>query len=76
MAIAKELLDQLLETRDPERYSDAHELKKGLSERVWSDAHLDAETADGKTNPITADRRRTVLTGTSAGYPRGPLIRS
>ena len=66
MAIEKELLDQLLEGRDPETVFTQDglldELKKGLSERVLNaelDAHLDAETADGKTNRhITADRRR------------------
>ena len=44
------------------------ELKKGLSERVLIaefDAHLDAETADGKTNRHNGRSQKTVLTGTS-----------
>ena len=43
-------------------------LKKGLSERVLNaelDAHLDAETADGKTNRHNGRSQKTVLTGTS-----------
>ena len=43
-------------------------MKKGLSERVLNaefDAHLDAETADGKTNRHNGRSQKTVLTGTS-----------
>ena len=72
MAIEKELLDQLLEGRDPETVFTQDglldELKKGLSERVLNaefDAHLDAETADGKTNRHNGRSQKTVLTGTS-----------
>ena len=79
MAIEKELLDQLLEGRDPETVFTQDglldELKKGLSERVLNaelDAHLDAETADGKTNrhngrsqKTVLRSQKTVLTGTS-----------
>ena len=72
MAIEKELLDQLLEGRDPETVFTQDglldELKKGLSERVLNaelDAHLDAETADGKTNRHNGPSQKTVLTGTS-----------
>ena len=72
MAIEKELLDQLLEGRDPETVFTQDglldELKKVLSERVLNaelDAHLDAETADGKTNRHNGRSQKTVLTGTS-----------
>ena len=72
MAIEKELLDQLLEGRGPETVFTQDglldELKKGLSERVLNaelDAHLDAETADGKTNRHNGRSQKTVLTGTS-----------
>ena len=72
MAIEKELLGQLLEGRDPETVFTQDglldELKKGLSERVLNaelDAHLDAETADGKTNRHNGRSQKTVLTGTS-----------
>jgi len=72
MAIEKELLDQLLEGRDPEtvftRDGLLDELKKGLSERVLNaelDAHLDTETADGKANRRNGRSQKTVLTGTS-----------
>ena len=72
MAIEKELLDQLLEGRDPETVftqdGRLDELKKGLSERVLNaelDAHLVAETADGKTNRHNGRSQKTVLTGTS-----------
>ena len=72
MAIEKELLDQLLEGRDPETVFTQDglldELKKGLSERVLNaelDSHLDAETADGKTNRHNGRSQKTVLTGTS-----------
>ena len=72
MAIEKELLDQLLEGRDPETVFTQDglldELKKGLSERVLNaelDAHLDAETADGKTNRHNGRSQKTILTGTS-----------
>ena len=72
MAIEKELLDQLLEGRDPEtvftRDGLLDELKKGLSERVLNaelDAHLDMETADGKTNRRNGRSQKTVLRGTS-----------
>ena len=72
MAIEKELLDQLLEGRDPETVFTQDglldELKKGLSERVLNaelDAHLDTETADGKTNRHNGRSQKTVLTGTS-----------
>ena len=77
MAIEKELLDQLLEGRDPETVFTQDglldELKKGLSERVLNaelDAHLDAETADGKTNrhrPIAEDGPHGYVEG-DAGY--------
>ena len=76
MAIEKELLDQLLEGRDPETVFTQDglldELKKGLSERVLNaelDAHLDAETADGKTNGAYI----LCLTGRFAGC-RGPVL--
>ena len=72
MAIEKELLDQLLDGRDPETAFTQDglldQLKKGLSERVLNaalDAHLDAETADGKTNRHNGRSQKTVLTGTS-----------
>ena len=72
MAIEKELLDELLEGRDPETVFTQDglldELKKGLSERVLNaelDAHLDTETADGKTNRRNGRSQKTVLTGTS-----------
>ena len=78
MAIEKELLDQLLEGRDPETVFTQDglldELKKGLSERVLNaelDAHLDTETADGKTNRHNGRSQKTVLTGYvegDAGY--------
>ena len=65
-------MDQLLEGRDPETVFTQDglldELKKGLSERVLNaelDAHLDAETADGKTNRHNGRSQKTVLTGTS-----------
>ena len=60
------------EGRDPETVFTQDglldELKKGLSERVLNaelDAHLDAETADGKTNRHNGRSQKTVLTGTS-----------
>ena len=61
-----------MEGRDPETVFTQDglldELKKGLSERVLNaelDAHLDAETADGKTNRHNGRSQKTVLTGTS-----------
>ena len=72
MAIEKELLDQLLDGRDPETVFAQDglldELKKGLSERVLNaelDSHLDTETAEGKTNRRNGRSQKTVLTGTS-----------
>jgi putative transposase len=57
MAIEKELLDQLLEGRDPETVFTQDglldELKKGLSERVLNaelESHLDTETAERNAN--------------------------
>ena len=58
MAIEKELLDQLLEGRDPETVFTQDglldELKKGLSERV-----LNAELGSGFSSPNQPDQVRT-----------------
>ena len=72
MAIEKELLDQLLEGRDPETVFTQDglldEMKKGLSERVLN-AELDAlslrKRRMEKPIAITADRRRRSSRGTS-----------
>jgi putative transposase len=72
MAIAKELLDQLLAGRDPRdlfaRDGLVDELKKALSERILNselDAHLDDERAAGSDNHRNGISRKTMLTGMS-----------
>lgn len=72
MAIEKEVLDQLLAGRDPKdvfgKDGLVDELKKALSERILNtelDEHLDAETADGKSNHRNGYSRKSVLTATS-----------
>lgn len=76
MAIDKDLLDRLLEGRDPSelfaRDGLLDDLKKALSERILNaelDAHLGAETGEAEA-PRRPNRRngsspKTVLTGTS-----------
>ncbi len=72
MAIEKEVLDQLLAGRDPKdvfgKEGLVDELKKALSERILNaelDEHLDAETADGKSNHRNGYSKKSVLTATS-----------
>jgi putative transposase len=72
MAIDKDLLDQLLEGRDPRELFSAgglvDELKKSLSERILAaelDDHLETEDASGRANRRNGTSKKTVLTGTS-----------
>ncbi len=72
MAIERELLDQLLASRDPSEVfakdSLLDELKKALSERVLNaelDEHLEAERAEGGNNRRNGHSKKTVLTGRS-----------
>jgi putative transposase len=72
MAINKELLDQLLEGRDPKELFAKDglldDLKKALSERILNaelDEHLDQEAAEGGGNRRNGTSKKTVLTGTS-----------
>lgn len=72
MTISKELLDQLLEGRDPmELFSHGgllDELKKALSERILNaelDEHLGTEAVLGNENRRNGHSKKTVLTGTS-----------
>jgi putative transposase len=72
MAIAKEILDQLLAGRDPQevfgRDGLVDELKKALSERILNaelDEHLEQEREEGLANRRNGRSRKTVLTGTS-----------
>lgn len=72
MAIEKEVLDHLLEGRDPKELFAKDglldELKKALSERILIaelDEHLDSEEAQGSTNRRNGVSKKTVLTGTS-----------
>jgi len=72
MAIEKEILDQLLEGRDPQevfgRDGLVDELKKALSERILDtelDVHLEQERREGQANRRNGRSRKTVLTGTS-----------
>lgn len=71
MAIDKEVLDQLLEGRDPKELFTKDglldELKKALSERILNaelDEHLDSQEAEGG-NRRNGSSQKTVLTGTS-----------
>src|SRR6476659_4238127 len=72
MAIDKELLDQLLDGRDPKDVFNkdglVDELKKALSERILNtelDEHLDGESVEGKGNHRNGYSKKSVLTGTS-----------
>ena len=72
MAIEKEVLDQLLDGRDPQELFAKDglldELKKALSERMLSaelDDHLESESSEGASNRRNGTSRKTVLTGTS-----------
>src|SRR5580765_317755 len=72
MAIDKELLDRLLEGRDPNDVFSKDglldDLKKALSERVLNaelDEHLADEREGGKVNRRNGTSKKTVLTGTS-----------
>src|ERR1700712_5170901 len=72
MAIDKDLLDRLLEGRDPRELFSAgglvDELKKSLSERILAaelDDHLETEDASGRANRRNGTSKKTVLTGTS-----------
>jgi putative transposase len=65
MAIKKDTLDQLLEGCDPQAVFSKDglfdELKKSLAHRVLNaerDDHLEGEAAEGRTNVVTATRRR------------------
>jgi putative transposase len=72
MAIDKEVLDQLLEGRDPKELFAKDglldELKKALSERILNaelDEHLDDDQAGERINRRNGSSPKTVLTGTS-----------
>ena len=72
MAIEKDILDRLLEGRDPAevfgRQGLIDELKKALSERILNaelDEHLEEEQASGSGNRRNGSSAKTVLTGTS-----------
>ena len=72
MAIDKELLDQLLDGRDPQelfaRDGLIDELKKALSERMLAaelDDHLESEAEAGVANRRNGSSKKTMLTGTS-----------
>jgi putative transposase len=72
MAIAKDVLDQLLAGRDPQELFAKDglldELKKALSERMLSaelDDHLASESEEGSANRRNGSSRKTMLTGTS-----------
>jgi putative transposase len=72
MAIDKEVLDQLLEGRDPKELFGKDglldELKKALSERILNaelDEHLDDDQAGDRINRRNGTSPKTVLTGTS-----------
>ena len=72
MAIDKELLDQLLDGRDPQelfaRDGLIDELKKALSERMLAaelDNHLESEAEAGVANRRNRSSKKTMLTGTS-----------
>ena len=72
MAIDKELLDQLLDGRDPQelfaRDGLIDELKKALSERMLAaelDNHLESEAEAGVANRRNGSSKKTMLTGTS-----------
>src|SRR3546814_907707 len=72
MAIDKELLDQLLAGRDPEklfaRDGLIDELKKALSERMLAaelDDHLESEAEAGGGNRRNGTSQKTMLTGSS-----------
>jgi putative transposase len=69
MVIKKEMLDQLLEGRDPKNvfHKDGlfDELKKALAERVLNaelDDHLESEAAAGRPNRRNGHSKKTVLT--------------
>jgi len=72
MAIKKDVLDQLLEGRDPKDVFDKNglldDLKKALAERVLNaelDDHLDNEASSGKPNRRNGFSKKTVVTETS-----------
>ena len=72
MAIEKEVLEQLLEGRDPQEVFSKDglfdELKKALSERILNaelDEHLAAEDGDGRPNRRNGSSPKTVLDETS-----------
>ncbi len=69
MAMKKDMLDQLLEGRDPQavfsKYGPFDELKKALAERVLNaelDDHLEGEAAEGRTNHRNGYSKKKVLT--------------
>jgi putative transposase len=71
-AIDKDVLDRLLEGRDPKELFAKDglldDLKKALSERILNaelDEHLDGEEAQGQANRRNGVSRKTVLTGAS-----------
>ena len=72
MAIDKELLDRLLDGRDPQelfaRDGLIDELKKALSERMLAaelDDHLESEAETGAPNRRNGSSKKTMLTGSS-----------
>ena len=72
MAIEKDVLDRLLDGRDPKDVFNkdglVDELKKALSERILNtelDEHLDDDSVEGKSNHRNGYSKKSVLTGTS-----------
>jgi putative transposase len=78
--IKNEILDQLLEGRDPKTVFESEglldELKKGLAERILNaemDHHLDQESEQAAGNHRNGTSAKTVLTDTGKlALPRGP----
>ena len=72
MAIEKDVLDRLLDGRDPKDVFNkdglVDELEKALSERILNtelDEHLDDDSVEGKSNHRNGYSKKSVLTGTS-----------